>query len=124
MAKNELDAPCFADAFMAAHPEDWIVSHGVGSTKSAATASTYAELHADRAVAARAQADREVTQDFKRLKTGKAFQLPAVWRGKKYHRASLLGVGKSCEATTTGVELLDRCWVIERPPANHSGSWQ
>ena len=49
------------------------------------------QLHADRAVAARAQADREVEQDRKRLKTGKAFQLPAVWRGKKYRRAEQEG---------------------------------
>ena len=53
------------------------------------------QLNTDRAIAARRDESCAEEQDFKRLRHSKVFDLPAVWRGKRHHRAEAQGDEKA-----------------------------
>ena len=49
------------------------------------------QLNVDRALARKRLSEEKVENELKRLKSTMAQQLPAVWRGKRYHRAEQAG---------------------------------
>ena len=53
------------------------------------------QLNVDSSLARKRRHEEESQNDLKRLKESKAFKLPAVWKGKKYHRKEALADPKA-----------------------------